>query len=88
MRKAFANELYKLMKENEDIYLVLGDLGYGWFDKHKKDFPKRVIDTGASEQAMMGIAVGLAMEGKLPFVYSITNFLLYRPFEWIRNYID
>src|SRR6266436_5582720 len=37
---------------------------------------------------MMGIAVGLALEGKIPFVYSITTFLLYRPFETIRNYIN
>lgn len=76
------------MEENKDIYLLLGDLGYGWFDKHREDFPDRVINCKASEQAMMGIAVGLAQEGKLPFVYSITNFLLYRPFEFIRNYID
>ena len=36
----------------------------------------------------MGIAVGLALEGKKPFVYSITTFLLYRPFETIRTYIS
>jgi transketolase len=30
----------------------------------------------------------MAMEGKIPFVYSITPFLLYRPFEFIRNYLD
>ena len=88
MRKQFSDLLYKLMQENEDVYLLLGDLGYGWFDQHKKDFPNRVINCGASEQAMVGMAVGMAYEGKLPFVYSITNFLLYRPFEFIRNYID
>jgi len=30
----------------------------------------------------------MALEGKIPIVYSITPFVLYRPFEWIRNYLD
>jgi transketolase len=38
--------------------------------------------------AMMGMGVGLAMEGKIPYVYSITPFAIYRPFEMIRNYLD
>jgi transketolase len=37
---------------------------------------------------MIGIAVGLALQGSKPFCYSITPFLLYRPFEWIRNYLN
>src|SRR5260221_5103862 len=37
---------------------------------------------------MVGIACGLALEGKIPFVYSITPFLLYRPFELLRTYVD
>jgi len=36
----------------------------------------------------MGTAIGLAMDGKIPFVYSITPFAIYRPFEMIRNYIN
>ena len=62
-------------------------MGYGLFDSHVEDFPERVLRVGATEQAAMGIAVGFAMEGKKPFIYSITSFLLYRPFETIRNYI-
>jgi transketolase C-terminal domain/subunit len=37
---------------------------------------------------MMGTAVGMAMEGKIPIVYSITPFAIYRPFELIRNYLS
>jgi transketolase len=87
-RGYFAGYLYNEMEKNPDIYLLVGDLGYGAFDRHFKDFPNRCINTGASEQALVGMAVGLALEGKKPFVYSITPFLLYRPFEWIRNYIN
>lgn len=88
MRKEFAIQLHRLMTENSDVFFITGDLGYGLFDEIRKDFPGRFINTGAAEQTMMGIAVGLALESKIPFVYSITPFLLFRPFETIRNYIS
>lgn len=87
-RGYFAFEIWLLMQHNPDIYLISSDLGYGMFDQIKKDFPDRFINCGASEQSMIGIGVGLALEGKIPVCYSITPFLLYRPFEWIRNYLD
>lgn len=88
MRKDFVDELYLLMKKNKKIWLLTGDLGYGILEKIRSRFPDRFINCGASEQAMIGIACGLALEGKIPFVYSISTFLLNRPFEWIRNYIN
>jgi transketolase len=88
MRRIFADLLYEKMKVNEDIYLITGDLGYGLWDKVRDDFPDRFFNVGSSEMAMMGMGIGLAMEGKIPYVYSITPFLLYRPFEMIRNYLD
>lgn len=88
MRGTFGFELYKLMAKDPKIILVTGDLGYGLFDAHKEDFPDRFINCGAAEHSMMDIAVGLALEGKIPLVYSITPFLLYRPFEILRTYIN
>lgn len=88
MRREFFQYLYELMKTNPKIVVITGDLGYGGFDKICDDFPDRFINTGAAEVAMMDISVGLAMEGKIPVVYSITPFLLYRPFEVIRTYIN
>lgn len=87
-RGHFSFGLYKQMAENEDIFLICGDLGYKIFDAHLQDFPQRAITVGASEQAMMGIAVGLALDGRIPFVYSITPFLLRRPYETLKLYID
>lgn len=87
MRAYFAELMHAEMLKNADVWVVTGDLGYGVWDKVKHDFPDRFLNTGAAEQAMMGIGVGLALEGKIPFVYSITPFLLYRPFETIRNYV-
>lgn len=88
MRREFTKLLLNEMQSNPDIYLVTGDLGYGLWDEVKDTFPNRFYNVGSSEMAMMGMAIGLAMEGKIPFVYSITPFAIYRPFEMIRNYIN
>ena len=87
-RKLFAQLLFDEMAINGDIYLVTGDLGYGLWDKIRDAYPNRFFNVGSSEMAMMGMAIGLAMEGKIPYVYSITPFAIYRPFEMIRNYLD
>lgn len=87
-RGYFAFELYNQMKNNPDIFLLVGDLGYKVFDAHFKDFPERCINVGAAEQSMIGIAVGLAIKGKIPFCYSITSFLLWRPAETIKLYLN
>jgi transketolase len=88
MRGWFAYELHSQMRKNEKIWLVTGDLGYGMFDNIKRDFPERFINVGAAEQALVGVSIGLSYEGIMPVAYSITPFLLYRPFETIRNYIN
>jgi transketolase len=75
------------MKLDDSIYVLLGDLGYGLFDNLREEFPDRCINFGASEQLMLGAATGLALENKIPVCYSITPFLVYRPFEFIRNYL-
>lgn len=88
MKGWFAYELYNQMAKQENIWLLVGDLGYKMFDFIRRDFPDRFLNTGASEQSMIGIGVGLALQGKVPIVYSITPFALYRPFETIRNYVN
>lgn len=88
MRGFFAFQIHKHMAKNDKIWVLTGDLGYKMWDQVRQDYPKRFLNIGAAEQAMMGIGLGLALEGKIPLVYSITTFLLYRPFETIRNYIN
>ena len=88
VRKEFVRLLHEEMKKNEKILFVIGDLGYGHFDKIREEFPDRVFNPGAAEQLMLGMAVGMAQEGYIPVCYSMTPFVLYRPFEIIRTYID
>lgn len=75
------------MTINEKVFFVTGDLGFGLADRIRDLFPDRFINVGAAECTMMAVGIGLALEGKVPFVYSITPFLLWRPFEAIRNYL-
>lgn len=88
MRRTFADALHERMHVNKKIWVVTADLGYKMWDQIKSDYPHRFINVGAAEQLMVGMGVGLALEGKIPIIYSITPFLLYRPFETIRNYIN
>jgi transketolase len=88
LRKEFALILEDFMERDESIVLMVGDVGFGIFDSIKKRFPKRFLNIGSSEQLMIGIAAGMALEGKSPICYSITPFILYRPFEFIRNFMN
>ena len=88
MRRDFADRLHLEMGKNKDIVVLTGDLGYGLWDRIRIDNQDRCFNVGSSEQLMMGMASGFAMEGKIPVVYSITPFLLYRPFEFVRNYVN
>ncbi len=88
IRGWFGRAIYEEMAKDDKIRLITADLGYGLFDAHRDDFPDRFHNTGASEQLAVGIGVGMALSGLKPFVYSITTFLLFRAFEWHRNYIN
>jgi transketolase len=88
MRREFARQLYELMQWDEHLFLVTADVGYGMFDAIRTDFPDQFLNVGAAEQVAMDIAVGLTLAGKRAIFYSITPFLLFRPFESIRNYVD
>ena len=74
MRFVFVEELIKLQK-NKEVYLVTSDLGYRAFEKFAKLFPQRFLNVGVSESNMIGVAAGMAMNGKK--CLFILYFLLY-----------
>ncbi len=88
MRRDFHPILLDHMRRDPRIWLITPDLGYKMLDSVFAEFPDRCHNVGAAEQLALGVAVGLADEDKIPVVYSITPFLLYRPAEWIRNYLQ
>lgn len=88
MRKIFIDELILAAKKNKKITLIVNDLGYSVVEKFAKIFPKQFYNAGVAEQNMMGIAAGMALEGRHVFVYSIGNFPTFRCAEQIRNDVD
>ena len=84
MRKEFGKTLVDLAEKDEKIILLVGDFGYGVIDEFKEKFPSRFFNIGICEQTMIGIASGMALKGLKPYVYTITPFLVERPFEQIK----
>jgi transketolase len=90
MRREFWPILLDKMHKDERIIVLTADLGFGMFDKIREEFEsqKRFVNCGSSEQLMLGMGVGAAIEGKIPICYSISSFLLRRPYEWIHLYLN
>ena len=88
MRKRFTELLYEAIKKDSNLHFLTADLGFKMWDNIEKDYPSNFTKLGSSEQLMMGMAVGLSYSNKIPIYYSISTFLLNRPFEWLRNFVN
>lgn len=85
MRNKFADVIYEIGQKDDRICAIVADISpAGSMVKFREEFPKRFINCGVAEQAMIGIAAGMALRGMRPFCYTIAAFSLYRPFEMIR----
>lgn len=85
MRDAFFKTLIELAKENKNIEVITGDLGFGVLKPFWEALPDQFINAGIAEQNMTSVAAGMALEGKTVFTYSIGNFPTLRCLEQIRN---
>jgi transketolase len=84
-RGEIVDSIIPYAREDERIYLLVCDMGFGVADRFKEEFPDRVFNMGMMEQGTVGIAAGMAMAGLVPVVYSIVNFLVFRALEQVRN---
>jgi len=88
MRKECMSLLLEEMVNEDSIIVLTADLGFGLLDQIQNSFPERFHNVGAAEQLMIGAGIGLAESRKIPVCYSMSSFLLYRPFEFLRNYVN
>lgn len=85
MRDTVIRTLIELGKEDKDVELITGDLGFGVLKSFWETLPNQFVNAGIAEQNMTGVAAGMALEGKKVFTYSIGNFPTLRCLEQIRN---
>lgn len=85
MRDTFTAALQALAAKDKNIFLITGDLGFAVLKPYWETYPDQFFNAGISEQAMTGMAAGMALEGKTVFTYSIGNFPTLRCLEQIRN---
>jgi transketolase len=85
MRDTFVKTLIELAKDNKNIELITGDLGFGVLKPYWEQLPDQFTNAAIAEQNMTGVAAGMAMMGKTVFTYSIGNFPTIRCLEQIRN---
>lgn len=84
-RDAFAETLCALADQDERIVAVVNDsVGSSKLGEFQKRFPDRLINVGIAEQAMVGVAAGLAAGGRIPFVSAASCFLTARAMEQIK----
>lgn len=85
MRNTVIKALVEMGKNDKNIEIITGDLGFGVLKPYWESLPDQFINAGIAEQNMTGVAAGLALEGKRVFTYSIGNFPTLRCLEQIRN---
>jgi transketolase len=83
MRKTCLDMVYSLAKQDDRIFFIGSDLGFGTMRQFKEEMPDRFFMEGVSEANVVGMAAGLALEGKIPYVNTIATFLTRRCFEQI-----
>ena len=88
MRRRFGKVIAELADQDENIIVLVGDIGYRVCDEFREKFPDRFINLGICEQSMIGVSAGMALAGLKPWVYTITPFLIERPFEQVKLDID
>ncbi len=84
-RREFIDVLMGLAEKDDKIVLIVPDVGFNYIEEFKKKFPARFFNFGVTEQSTMIIAAGLALSGFKPYVYSMINFVIFRPYEMVRN---
>jgi len=83
MRKTCLDMLCRLAEKDDRIIFIGSDLGYGTMERFKAEMPDRFFMEGVSEANVVGMAAGLALEGKIVYVNTIATFITRRCFEQI-----
>lgn len=78
-------ELLKHLVDTDERFMVLTAENRAAIRNLPNQIGDRFIDTGITEQTMVGIAAGLALRGRIPIAHALATFLTMRAFEFIRT---
>ncbi len=84
MRERLSELLVETCAADERYLVLSGDHGYALFDALRTRVPNAFVNVGVMEQAMIGIAAGLAKSGLRPIVYGLAAFVPIRVLEQIK----
>lgn len=87
-RRIFINTLIELAEKDDKVLLIIADVGFNYVSDFSEKFPNRFFNLGVTEQSIVTIAAGLALSGFKPYVYSMINFVTFRPYEALRNAVS
>jgi len=85
VRNLIIKKIFDEMSVNKDIFFLTADMGINLVEPIQEKFPDRFLNVGIAEQNLIGVSAGLANLGYRPFAYTISNFLIHRCLEQIRN---
>lgn len=83
-RDAFIEEIVNAIPSNPSIVFLSADFGAAALDRLRAEHPANFVHCGISEQAMIDMATGLAIEGHTVFAYAMAPFLSLRALEQIK----
>jgi transketolase len=83
MRETCLDQVYELAKTDPRVVFIGSDLGIGTLRKFKEEMPDRFYMEGISEAHVVGMAAGMALEGSVVYVNTISTFLTRRCFEQV-----
>lgn len=86
MRDVFFAELYPIFRKDKNCVLITADNGAPTLDPFAKEFPNQYYNVGIAEQQMIGMACGMAFEGKKVYTYAIAPFVTLRCYD--QNKLD
>lgn len=86
MRDAFFEDLYEIACKDRDVILISADNGAPTLDRFWQNLPDQCFTVGIAEQQMIGMAAGMAFEGKKVYTYAIAPFVTTRVHE--QNKLD
>jgi len=78
-------ELLTELAVNDERFVVMTAENRALIRKLPQLLGRRFVDTGITEQTMIGAAAGLALRGRIPVVHALASFLSMRAFEFVRT---